>query len=400
MPVGNFTIDFDGFFYSMDHNNGQLTIKDAGGTPGAPFILDTPIIEVQSLQFDGYYFWSLERQGTSGFRIRKWDANNGIASKIAEYSFISASTKYDVHAMCVEAYVDTLAGSANLGEYTFTVDDGQVIIPGDDVVIGPNALGKYSFNHVSDKVGNVITTSDSIQYQIEPGSTITFSRAFYVFSDRDASGAEAKLFAFRTDTGDFLLANGTNMYDGVRATTFFKNKIMFIKGGEIIWLSPANPGKIFRSQGISEFITTSGTYQQSYDLAGRSDIIYRLNREHLYYDDTFDRWEEHNWSPLFNYNESVITPYVFQVAVKVEPQVIHRYHVTVTGTLESDIVVTVLDQFRTPVFNEQVQFSTSGGGGSIFPLSAPTDTNGQVKAKYTASSAVGEIDIIATVGTP
>lgn len=399
--VGNFTIDFDGIFYSMDHNIGQLVTKNptTGATTGA-FVLDTPIIEVQSLQFDGYYFWSLERQGTSGFRVRKWEAKNGVASKVSEYAYTSLSTHYDVHAMCVEAYVDSLQGAALFGTNTFTVADGQSILPGDELVIGPSSGNEYSFNRVATKVGNVITTTTNLTATIDTGSRITFSRYFYAFSDRDPSGPAAKLYSFRTDNGNPQLSNSTNMYDGVRAATFFKNKIMFVKGGEIIWLSPESPESIYRSQGMNEVLTVSGTYQQAFDLAGKSETIYRLNQEHIYYNDTFDRWEEHDWRPLFNYNESSVTPYTFQVAVKVEPQILHRYHVTITGTLESDIVVTVLDQFRTPVFNEPVNITTAGGGGAIVPTFGNTDINGQVRAKYTASSTVGEIDIIATVGTP
>ena len=151
-----------------------------------------------------------------------------------------------------------------------------------------------------------------------------------------------------------------------------------------------------QSQGINEYITTSGTYQRTYDLAGQSDIVYRLNKEHFEYNETFDRWDEHSWDPLFNYNESPTTAEIFSVALKIQPQVLHRYHPTVSGTLESEVVVTVLDQFRTPVFNKTVMLS-SDLGGTIAPTQANTDTNGQIRATYTANSVIGDITVTAEV---
>jgi len=77
---GNFTIRvFLGVAtaVTMDHDANTMIEKTLAGEVVFNYILDTDIIEVQSLQWDGFYFWSLEKQGLAGFRVRKWEIDSG-----------------------------------------------------------------------------------------------------------------------------------------------------------------------------------------------------------------------------------------------------------------------------------------------------------------------------------
>ena len=97
---GNLTIDRSGSsFYTMDHTQTRLIQKNSSGTVIFSYFLDRSIIEVVALEFDGFYFWSLERQGSSGFRIRKWEiGSDDLVRVVLELSFItSVIAPYDVY---------------------------------------------------------------------------------------------------------------------------------------------------------------------------------------------------------------------------------------------------------------------------------------------------------------
>jgi hypothetical protein len=404
IQYGNFTIDRNFVFYTMDHVAGTLIAKTSVGVPVQTYTLATIIKEVLSLQFDGYYYWSLEQPIVAGFRVRKWEiGTDDIVRVVDDYLYSpDAINTYDVNAIAVEAYTDSLDNQEVPGTTVFDVVDGQVITPGDNIVVGPSTavgfVGLYNFTTVIGKVGNTITVSPALNAVFSPADPIVFSRNFFAFSDTAPANLEGALYMYKTSNGNPLSLDVSNMYNQVRAATFFKNKLMFVKGSEVIWLNP-DTQTINRSQAIDNATVSRAGYVPTHDLAGSSETLYRLEQEHVYYNDTFSRWETEDWSPLYNYNTSGVVPEIYFVALKAQPQTLHKstsFYVTNSPeVLDSEIVVTVLDQFRTPVFNRVVDFTSSGG-----PLSSvqeTTDENGQARITYTASSFPGDVTITAEV---
>lgn len=401
---GNFTIDRSGSsFYTMDHQSTQL-IKKVVGQPPFSFFLATAIIEVQALQFDGYYYWSLERQGTSGFRIRKWEIGTDDLVRVVDtFSFASdVINKYDVNTMAVEFYQDAMDNIETVGTSEFDVDDGSILQAGDEIVIGPSTAvgfeGLYSKTSVIDKTDETITISPPLTVTFNPNDVIVFTRSFFVFSDTAPANQAGALYKFRYSDGFPLSLSTSNMFYGVQASTFFKNKLMFVRAGEVIWLNPASQN-IFKSQAIDNIDEFRGEHHPAYDLAGFSNTLYRLEQQHVYWSESFGRYDTENWSPNYNYNVSSVIPEVYFVAVKAEPPLLHKYTSDIAAEapeeLESVVTVTVLDQFRTPVYSRVVDFTSNGG-----PLNSyqeTTDTNGQVRVLYTASAGVGEVTITAEV---
>ena len=397
---GNFTIDRSGSaFYTVDHENVKLIKKDSSGNVIFSFFLATLVLEVQSLQFDGYYFWTLEKQGTSGFRVRKWEIGlDDLVRVVDEHSFISgAVNQYDVNALAVEFYSDTLDNIETAGTTTFDVVDGSVIRVGDEIVVGPSTAvgfeGLYSQTIVINKVGDyTVTVSPALDVTFNPNDEIYFTRSFFVFSDTGPAGQDGALYKFRHNDGFFLSLNSGNVFAGVRATTFFSGKLLFVRAGEVIWLNPDSQN-IYRSQAIDNSNESRGEYHTTFDLAGHSNTLYRLEQQHVYYDDT---WKTETWTPVYNYNESGIIPEVYFVAAKAEPPLLHKYEASVDSEdLESDITVTVLDQFRTPLYKRGVDLISDGG--SLSSVQEITDENGQIRAVYTANSSVGEVTVTVKV---
>lgn len=397
---GNFTLDDTATnFFSLDHDNQQLVEKTPAGGTAFVYLLDEPILEVQSLQHDGYYFWSLEKQGLAGFRVRKWELRiDNILYKESEFSFITGFVdKFDVNAMAVEHYADSFDNGETSGTATFDVTDGSVIRIGDNLVLGPSTAvgfeGTFSFASIVNKVGDAITISPSLDRTFSPDDPITFSRSFFVFSDLAPAGLTGALYKYRSSDGFPLSLSTSNLFNKVRGTTFFQSKLLFVRGGEIIWLNPTSQN-IFKSQAIDNLDEDRGEYHTAFDLTGASNTIYRLEQQHVFADG--GGFSTEDWSPLFNYNTSGAVPAVYFVAVKAEPPIVHKSAAGVpAGELVSNITVTVLDQFRTPVASRVVDLVSDGG--ALSSVQETTDTNGQIQVTYTASSTAGEFSVTATV---
>ena len=397
---GNFTFDASADnFFTLDHDNQLLVEKTPGGGTAFSYTLDTPILEVQSLHFDGYYYWSLEKQGLAGFRVRKWELrSDNILYKDTEFSFITGFVdKFDVNSMAVEYYSDSFDNGETSGTSTFDVTDGSVIQIGDRLVLGPSTAvgfeGTVSFAFIANKVGQAITISPALDRTFSPDDPISFSRSFFVFSDLAPGNQQGALYKYRSSDGFPLALNSSSLFNKVRASMFFQEKLLFIRGGEVIWLNPTSQN-IFKSQAIDNLDENRGEYLPAFDLTGTSNTVYRLEQKHVFPDG--GGFSTEDWTPLFNYNTSGTVPIVYFVAVKADPPILHKSATGVpAGDLISEITVTVLDQFRTPVASRTVDLTSDGG--ALSSIQETTDTNGQIRVTYTASSTAGEFTVTATV---
>ncbi len=408
---GNFTIDRSGgTFYTVDHVAGTLIAKSPNAPPTPPTIVQTytldllytQINEVLSLQFDGYYYWTLEKPVPTGFRIRKWEIGTDDIVRIEQEWFFSsdAINKYDVNALAVEHYYDSLDNQEVAGTTVFDVNDGDIIRAGDKIVVGPSTatgfVGLYGFTTVIGKVGNTLTVDIALGITFSPNDPITFTRDFYVFSDTAPGNLLGAMYTFRAKDGFPQSFDVSNLYGKVRAATFFKNKVMFIRGNEIIWLNP-DTKTIFKSQAIENSTENRAGIIDTFDLDGYSDTFYRLEQQHVYLDGS--DWQTEVWSPLYNYNTSGTIPDVFFVSVKADPPILHRDATGVgAGDIDSAITVTVLDQFRTPVSGILINFASTHGPLAF--VQRTTDNSGQAFNIYTATTSSAEVTITVTAPAP
>lgn len=402
IATGNFTIGLDGSsFFTIDHVQQKLVEKNSSGGVIFSYFLSTFVSEIYSLEFDGYYLWSLERTGGNGFTVRKWEIDeNNLVNIVQQFVFVSdAVDSYDTYSMAVEFYSDTLSTTAVAGTNTFDVTSGTVVEIGDDIVIGPSTYagfeGDFSKTTVINKVGNTLTVSPVLTSSFNSPDPLSFSRNFYIFSDTSQGSETGGLYKFASDNGAVQALDMGNLYNTVRAATFFQGNVLFVRAGEIIWLDPDSIS-IFKSQSIDNLKDDRASYQETFDLAGFSNTIYRLEQSHVSYNVGTQSWETEDWSPLYNYNTSGTVPEVYFVSVKAEPTILHK---SVAGLpvedTKSNIKVVVLDQFRTPVFNRVVDFSTTAG--SVVPSQDTTDADGVAETVYTSDTTVGQVTVTADV---
>lgn len=398
----NFAIDRSGSsFYTMDHTTNELIQKNSSGSVIFTYILAADITEVSALKFDGYYFWSLERQGTSGFRIRRWEiGDDDLVRVFSEFSYTGdIITPFDCHAFAVEYYNDSLSSALLNSGFTFTVTDGDVIRIGDRLVIGPSTAvgfeGEFVKATVVNKVGNTITISPTSTASFNPNDLIYFSRNFFVFSDDASAGLSGALYKFNTNSGLLQSVDISNIYNKVRGAVFFKNNVMFARAGEVIWLDP-DSNNITKSQAIRNLTENLGEHIEVTDLAGFSDTLYRLQQKTTTFNGGTGQYETEDWSPLYNYVTSNTVSEVYFVVIKAEPPIIPRSAAGIDpDDLKSKLTVEVFDQFRVPVFDRAVSLASTGGG--VSPSSGSTDVNGVFRSTYTANTTVGQITVTATV---
>jgi hypothetical protein len=398
VQYGNFTVDAvnGSSFYTVDHITNQLIEKNSSGTVIFSYFMDVDVTEVQALQHDGVFFWTLERSGTSGFVVRKWQIGSDNLVRVQDsFSYASNSLdNFDVEAMALEWYSDSFDNSVDAADVVFDVNDGSVIQAGDTIVAGPSTAvgftGQLGTATVTNVTNTTVTVSSSFGIDFSPNDPIYFNRSFFVFSDAAPANPDiGALYKFDSSDGRTLAVNTSNMFFGVKAATFFKQNLMFVKGGEVIWLD-IDSQNIFKSQAIDNLNENRTEHHEAFDLAGFSDTIYRLELQHVYLSGgsyTTESWGE------YNYNTSSTVPAVYFVAVKAEPPVIHKAVVGLTTT--SRIVVQALDQFRVPVLSRPVNLSSTGG--SVSPSSGTTDSDGKFVSTYTANSTAGAVEIQATV---
>lgn len=395
---GNFSVDvLDGSgFYTIDHEDNKLIKKTSSGTLVSSNFLDTDISKVYSLEYDGVNFWTLEKTGTIGFTIRRLElGSDSLVRTTLIRSYTSdAINSYDVYSMALEWYSDSLDNVLTSGATSFDVNDGSVIRAGDIITIGPSTATGFEGNtdtmNVTSVVGSTVTVSPAISTNFSPNDPLFFTRNVFVFSDTaPANPNSGAVYKFNVHTGGLLSSNSSNLFFNVRAATFFKDYVMFLRGSEIIWYNPISQ-KIFKTQAVDNLNESRTDYITTYDLTGYSDTIYRLEDKRVYLDSgsyTTEEWDE------LNYNTSITVPQVYFVIVKATPEILQK---SVSGyTPESEIFAQVLDQFKTPVFGKTVDFSVSTG--LVSPAQDTTDANGVARTTYTGTSSPGEVEITASV---
>jgi hypothetical protein len=396
----NFAIDpIDGSgFYTFDNEGSQLIKKSSSGTTISSNFLDTSISEVVSLEYNGVYFWTLERVGSTAFTVRKWElGSDTLVRNIFNFSYSTDSTNsYNTQSFSLEWYEDSLDNSALAGSPTVIVADGSKVRVGDEITIGPSTalgyVGRKEVANVIGKTGTTLTLSTGLDFNYSPNDRIVFDRSLFVFSDTSpANQPMGALYKFNTQTGALQTSTTSELFGLVTASTFFSGYVMFVRGGEIIWFNP-DTQRIFKSQAIDNLEAARDTYYETHDLTGFSNTLYRLEEKRITYNSGTGVYTTNEWSS-YNYNTSSIVPEVYFVILKADPTIIHK---AVSGLVPtSSIFVQVLDQFRSPVFNKLVQLTSTGG--ALSPTQDTTNVNGVITSVYTANTTEGEIKITATV---
>jgi len=425
---------YNGFYYIMDHTTGALLVRTDDGQTSFLYPLDVTVSNsIIELQYDGYYFWSME-QITNGVRISKWYTQNYLCKQQDTFDLTTTvdenyGTTTDMpDTFAVEHYHRVLtSGVAVSGTYV-VLDSVDYLDAGDTPVIhiGPNSSGQFEEQTIT-SVGpgnQAHFGAPGLTYSYGIDDEVQFSRRIWLFNKHygtvtnnyhSTSSDAASLIEFDLSGNLINTTKGTE-YSSVTASTFaaynyyngstvkpflfyMKNSLLnFIDVSSVLLpISLSSVQDVYKhvdptaqwavysiciEDNFSDQIPVSGT-------ALKRDTIYRLQDGATYVD------TDYGWSGTnLNYAITTIKPFVNSISVSTVPAVIPAD----SGLTKSEITAHVKDQYNTEVVGIEVTFTENdSSGGVVSPGTDNTDAEGAAHTEFSSGSEDKVVTITASV---
>jgi hypothetical protein len=381
-----------GCFYMFDEDWGSLVEKLDDGSTSFAYPLNTLISNpIKSLEYDKVNFWSLEDPSGDGIIIRRWQVESNTCNLKDTFDL---SPGYSSEAFTVEHYHTTVAttisgGYSNIqvSKYYDTVISGSVTL-----TLGPNNLDQYEDVIVDSVSGTNITLTSGTQYSYEIGDEVNFYLYLWVFNN-DGSGSLCQIDAL---TGNLLNQYNDSEYDNITACTFARISNVFTSNVDALIYVKSTNLKFVNVNTLNNYgvmTMDNKKVNQSvipiYDLAISGETIYRLQDEATYYGVNND------WGALYNYQASVVRPFIDAITVTAFPLILPANARNIT-----QVIATVLDQYGNGAKYKPVFFTDSDDVGYILINPAYTDYffgTGQAKTAYRAGVDKQTVNIKGTV---
>lgn len=408
LPDPNF-VYYDNYFYTIDDALQLLIKKTFDGEVSFCYTLNVQVAaRVESLDFDGIFFWSLER-GTARVIIRKWKIVDLMCVQMAKFEIIgNASQTIDGYAFAVEHYTTELSGDEPAGQTVLSIDDVSNMLPDMHIFIGPNGSGQTE-EKVIDTVGTLtVTVKTPLTYNYSSGDIVKFYKSGYYFNDYDGiDGSSGSLYEINLETGSTKSLNASTQFKGVKSATFGKVRD---KNGDAVYDFNGD-GVVNSSDVVSCLMFISGPLMCFSDVSLPTNPVYGTmmldiisgQTVETVYDVTLGR--DTSASP--NPNENGSTIYLLKSGYDYEVSqfdiMVNSISVTsapailpADGLSTSKIRATVSNQYGQPIANKDVEFALVGDG-SLPVTVATTNQYGIAEVTYVAGLVVGDATITATV---
>ncbi len=375
--------------YIASCNNSYQAIIEVDkntGTIHKSWPLDTLVSEVYSIEFDGYYWWTLEQQ-TGGCIIRKWRPEDNIYARLINTFYYTGHSDLP-EALAVEHYYTTLSFGAYKNDTYLYVEDFSKFRVSDYLIVGPSTevgyVGNYDERQIIeiDEVNSRIQVTPAISNNYGGGVRVYTTRAFWIFF-------KGELFKYSPKTGNYLASDTDLLYEGIKAATFFSDKILFVKSSDIYWLDPDSLN-LFKVMAVNNLKADRSTILSIYDLYGYGDYVYRLQGQTAYL--SGDTWLDTSWT-TYNTVSSKTIPEVYMVSLNSSARVLPALDPPEITTTSATITCQVYDQYFSPVTSKTVNFTTDAG--VLLPDQAITDTNGECSITYIGDAQIKLITITA-----
>jgi len=381
-----------GYFYSFDEEYDILIQKLDDGTISFAYPLDALISNpIKSLEQDGTNFWSLENPGGGSIIVKRWKIENNTCNLKNTFNL---SPGYSSEAFTVEHYHTNIATTISGGDSNIQVSRyyDTVISGGVTLTLGPNNSDQYEDVIVNSVSGTNITLTSGTQYSYEIGDEVNFYLYLWVFNS-DGDGSLCKIDA---RTGNLLNQYNDSEYDNITACTFARiNNVFSSNVDALIYVKSTNLKFVNVDTLVNYGVMTMDNERVNqsvipiYDLAISGDTIYRLQDEATYYGTNND------WGTFYNYQVSVVRPFIDSITVTAFPLILPANAKNVT-----QVIATVFDQYGYGAEYKPVFFTDNDSVGYILTNPAYTDYffgTGQAKTAYRAGVDVHPVNIEGTV---
>ncbi len=245
----NFTVN-NGYFYTFDEDQDALLQKTDDGNTAFSYPCDTLLTEtVNSLEFDGVYFWTMQTVAPD-ISIKRWKIDNYIMILQQTIDFVTNSSHiYSASAFTVEHYHTNLTTTVSGGETTIYIDDysnNPKVIEDAVLHLGPNEDGEEEEVQVVGTVFGGVTISPAIINPYTSGETINFHRRLWLFNNYNGNDSSTgALYKFDSHSGGYMDKYAGGAYKSITACTFYKINSFYDIGLKDMLLYPKGTNTLF-----------------------------------------------------------------------------------------------------------------------------------------------------------
>ncbi len=409
------------YFYSFNEETDVMIQKADDGTLAFAYPLDTPLgtnQEITSVEHDGESFWTMEDiDGTSsnGFRIRRWLIQNFVMILQQTFTFdTDGNDAFESSAFTIEHYESTLASGAIENTSTFTVafeaSIFALITPGTKMFLGPST--KTGFVGETESVtvsttgpGQQVTASSPLTNGFLSSDTLVFSKNIWFLNENfQTTLGTGALYKVSALDGSILGRTSGGAFKGINAATFHEltsftgalvtnNKpyLIFIRTTNLLFVDINNSNLPIELSALQNNLDPDTiVVYDVFDIGVEGETIFRLQKK-------FNINNTETIESTFNYQLATFKPFPTAIALTAVPAVLAAD----AGVSSSTITATVTDQYALAFVKSpaaKIQFSTSGGGGSLSDTGLISlDASGQATVTYDSGSTAGLVTISATV---
>ena len=262
----------DGYFYTMDETKDVIFQKvDDGSTAFIYPLQSLQTATINSIQYDGANFWTMQDSGT-GFSIKRWHIENNVVELKDDFVYTdTATTNYDTDTFAVENYRTTFTCTVSGGGLIICPAEyyDSVIASGIVLTLGPNRFDDREEVTVSDVSGSDVTLVSGTQYSYEIDDPISMYRSFFVFNNYDGlDPANGSLMRFDAYTGLLLASDVRSEYKNITACTFARvqnllrdyddaHTVIFVKNTQARFRNMSDLTELLRADSVNEYFIGS-----------------------------------------------------------------------------------------------------------------------------------------------
>jgi hypothetical protein len=444
----NFTTDGD-YYYCLIQSAQVLQAKTDDGSVAFSYPCDTQILNtINSLDYDGVYFWSLENK-TGGLIIRKWAIDSYLLKQVTSFTLTSGSVHtYSSNDMAVESYCFSVGDNDNGGGgYTYGMDvinisDTSVLSPGDVLTFVRRRTpthSRYSSSYVEYKTVKTVVDSNTVELtSVMDGDPYGDGKGFrgpsashggsdptppdfvYVtkniwllnqYAPNDLS--TSALYRISHNNGSVVVAYSGTQYSSIKGATFYtkyntsgvypykynttisdnERYVLFVRGSNIEFYN-VNSLAVSKSLAVTNLVKSDGvTYWDVYEMAVSGfepDVsLFRLQLGTTYGNPEADE----SWSSVYSYEKTLLRRVVNSIAVTAYPTILPA-----DGVSTASIMAYVTDQYGNPAASKTVSWANDSGDASrLSPTSSTTDAFGRAHTTYRAGIVEDDVKITASV---
>lgn len=386
-----------GRVYSFDHITDSLVVKTF---PGGNLVQTAPLSsplqnEVISLEYDGYYFYTLTKLGSLGNlgnSIQKWFYDGATVTKLIglgnEIPLVNGSVRiYDSEALVVRTYTTQLSFSVSAGSTSVTLASSSFLSPNDPIYFGPSSAesGELEAAEVQSVVGNVVNLKSPLSHGFLVGDKVRYRKDLWLFNN--ASGLNTNngsLIQINPFNGSILGVRTGAEFKGVTASTVKANgDFLYVRNLQLLTYRPFGPNSGFQSSAtiLNEKPNRKEIIKVN-DITSDSTSVLKLQKELVYFDTGSSSYLETSWVN-YNVDQEFFANRVFSIThTRDDRSLLFKENTTATFTIK------VRDQYDIAVSGRSLSVSENDSTGVIVPgfTSVTTDTRGEAESRYRTSA--------------